>query len=503
MMKKLFIISSIVALFATSLVSCDDYLDINTDPNAPSEEELNTSLLLPAMEMNLASSYGNYLRTVGGYFSEQYAQNFGTSNYVSYSQFEMSATRSSSITYTQLYLRVVSAGQTVKNIAEKNNEWGTYLAASVLRAYAFAAMVDCYDSIPYTESVAGITQPKYDDGRTVYDGVIAEIDDALAKVSPTDDVATNFLFPYQKADKWIRFANALKLKLYSRISNVDNSVSSKIAELINADMPTADVAIKDCWTSSVGSENPYFAEEFATNFGSTQVNVVANVAIIGTMQQSDYTDPRLAAFFDVNDEGIYRGAVSGTNFTTFTGVFGGNSFNRPIMNYDSPLSLISLAEIEFFKAEYYARSGNHAEAKAHYASAIEESFKSAGVSGAEANIAKFPYDENNWKKSIGISKWLALSGVDNFEAWCEVRRLRYPAFNKQVSGVDICQEATKTYSPEKYVPGTLYTPIMYFAQVGENALLERFPHAEASATRNQNCPKGSKAIYTMPVFWAK
>ena len=492
-----------VAAFALSLASCDDYLDINNDPNAPSEDGLNTSLLLPAMEMNLAASYGNFLRIIGGYYSEQYAQSFGTSNYLSYSQFEMSATRSSALGYTQLYQRVVSSSVTVKNLAEKNNEWGTYLAATVLKAYACAAMVDCYDSIPYTESIAGVTQPKYDDGLTVYNGVIAEIDAALAKVSPNDDVATNFLFPHQKADKWIRFANALKLKLYSRISNVDNSVSSKIAELINSDLPTADVAIKDCWTSSSGSENPYFAEEFATNFGATQVNVVANITVIGTMQQSDYTDPRLAAFFLPNDEGIYRGAVSGSNFSGFTGVFGGSSFNRPNVNYDTPLSLISLSEIEFFKAEYYARSGNHAEAKTSYENAIKESFKSAGVSGAEANIAKFPYDQSNWQKSIGVAKWLALSGVDNFEAWCEVRRLRYPAFNPQVSGNDLCQDATKTYAPEKYVPGTLYTPIMVYSQVGANSLLERLPHAEASSTRNQNCPKGSKAIYTMPVFWAK
>ncbi|MBO7567707.1 MAG: SusD/RagB family nutrient-binding outer membrane lipoprotein [Bacteroidales bacterium] len=502
-MKKIFMIWSVAVVFALNLVSCDDYLDINTDPNAPSEDGLNTSLILPSMEMNLASSYGNFLRTIGGYYSEQYSQCFGTSNYLSYAQFEMSATRSSSLGYTQMYQRVVSSGETVKSIAEKNNEWGTFLAATVLKAYACAAMVDCYDSIPYTESIAGVTQPKYDDGRTVYDGVIAEIDAALAKVTPNDDVATNFLFPYQKADKWIRFANALKLKLYSRISNVDNSVAPKIAELINSDLPTADVAIKDCWTPSSGSENPYYAEEFATNFGSTQTNVVANIAIVGTMQQSDYTDPRLKVFFNPNDEGKYIGAVSGTNFASFTNIFGGGSFNRPNVNYDTPLSLISLSEIEFFKAEYYARSGNHAEAKTYYENAIKESFKSAGVSGAEANIAKFPYDQNNWQKSIGISKWLALSGVDNFEAWCEVRRLRYPTFNTKVSGTDICVEATKTYSPEKYVPGTLYTPIMVFAQVGSNSLLERLPHAEASSTRNQNCPKGSKAIYTMPVFWAK
>ena len=69
-MKKIFILS-IVALLTLSINSCDKYLDINVDPTAPSESDLNTSLLLPALEMNLASSYGNYLRIVGGYFSEE------------------------------------------------------------------------------------------------------------------------------------------------------------------------------------------------------------------------------------------------------------------------------------------------------------------------------------------------------------------------------------------------------------------------------------------------
>ena len=503
-MKKIFILS-IVALLTLSITSCDKYLDINVDPTAPSESDLNTNLLLPALEMNLASSYGNYLRLVGGYFSEHYAQTFGTSNYLGYSQFEMTATRSSYVGYTQLYLRVVSGAQNVKKLAEQDEEWGTYLAATVLRAYALAALVDCYDSIPYTEAgVREITLPKCDDGRTVYNGIIDEIDFALSKAAPANSVATNFLYPKQNAENWIRFANALKLKLYTRISNVDNSVADKIAQLINSELPTADVAIKGCWTPNVGSENPFYAEEFASNFGNTQENVIANIALVGSMLQSDYEDPRLKAFFNVNDEDGFRGGVSGTNLTTFASVFNGaSSFNRPNVTYDSPLSLISLAEIEFFKAEYYARAGNHADAQAHYEAAIKESFKSAGAEGADANIARYPYDKDNWKKSIGLAKWIALSGVDNFEAWCELRRLRYPEFNTSVSGTDICVEDTKTYTPEKYVPFTLYTPIKVSSSVGANKLAERFPHPEASSTRNQNCPVGSNEIYTMPVFWAK
>lgn len=499
-MKKIFIL--LMASFVAFFSSCDDYLDINYDPNNPSEEDLTVGLILPAVEMNLAAAYGNYLRTVGGYFAQHYAQCFGTSNYMGYSKFEMKASFSDEVLYKQLYLRVISTGQSILEKAEKNEDWGSYLAATVLRSYAFAAMVDCYDSIPYSECLVGITQPKYDGGRDIYDGIIAEIDNALSKVSENSSVETNFLFPNQKAIMWIRFANALKLKLYTRLSNIDNSVQDKIAALLDSELPIEDIAFKNCWTTSSGSESPFFAEEFATNFGSNSINIIANIAIVGTMVQPSYTDPRIEKFFNKNDQGSYMGGVSGSNFNTFQGIYGSASFCRPNVKYDEPVSLISLAEIEFFKAEYYARKNDAGNAKIHYENAITESFKSAGVDGAEENIAFFPYDQSNWRKSIGVSKWIALAGVDNYEAWCELRRLRYPNMSEVVGDV-ICQEGAQMYNPEKYVPGTLYTPINVFVNVGKGKILERFPASEASVLVNANAPKQTDRIYTTPVFWAK
>ena len=497
-MKKYLILASMA--FALSLSSCKDYLDINYDPTLPTDEALTPGQILPAVEMNLASSYGDYLRIVGGYLSEQYAQRFGTGNYLDYSKFEVKPSSTGTLAYQQIYQRVISTGNTALKKAEETNDHGTFLAVTVLRAYAFAAMVDCYDSIPYKEAAADIKQPKYDDGRTVYDGIIAEIDNALAKVSSSDVVATNFLFPGQKADNWIRFANALKLKLYTRLSNIDESVLPKIAELIESPLPTSDVAFKGCWASSAGAENPFYAGEFGSNF-SIQFNVVANATVIETMKNSG--DKRIGAFFTQNDKGDYLGGVSGTQFSTFAGIYGSASFSRPVMTYDAPLSLLTLMEIEFYKAEYYARKGDAANAKSHYESAIRQSFKSAGVDGADDNIAYYPYDQTNWKKSIGTAKYLALSGIDNFEAWCELRRLRYPAFNVQVAGTDICNEATKTYSPDKYVPGTLYTPIGVSSYIGANALAERFPHPTESSNANNNCPVNFDGVYKLPVFWAK
>lgn len=497
-MKK-YILIPVVAL-GLVVASCDDYLDINYAPDAPSEMNLTTDLIFPAVEMNLASSYGNYLRTVGGYYSQHFAHAFGTSNYLDYSQFSMSATRSSSLAYEQTNLLVLNNLKTVLSKAEANEEWGTYLAATVIRAFTYQAMVDCYGELPYTEALDEKNPtPKYDDGKTIYEGVLAEIDNALSKVSDVDLVCANFLFPDERASVWIQFANALKLKMLMRMSGVADVQSQLDALVSEGNFPTEDVAFVNCWTDESGKMSPFYAEEFSSKWGSTQINVIANLALVGTMQTDSYNDPRLAAFYEPNESGNYTGGVSGTNFST-TANYKSSYWCRPVASYDMPVYLITIPEIEFFLAEYYAKKGDHTAAAEHYAAAITASFDEFGVAGADENIKKNPYDKDNYKKSIGIAKWIALAGTNDYEAWCELRRLDYPAFGT-VQGSDIYNEINDTYKPELYVPGTLYTPIKYFGQVGANKLLERFPYAESSSSRNSNTPEFPG--YTEPVFWGK
>lgn len=494
-MKKILLICT--AVLGLGLSSCDSYLDINQDPNSPTEENITSDMLMPAVEMNIAASYGNFLRIVGGYYTQHYAQMFGTSNYLDYSQFTMSATRSSS-TYTQFTARVLKNAEAIRKMSVESEDWGTYLAATVLRAYTYQILVDCYGEVPYTEALdVSNTSPKYDEGKAIYEGVLAELDDALAKVGETDPVCTNFLFPEGNAGEWIKFANALKLKMLMRMSNTVN-VEDKIASLIAEDnFPTEDVAWENCWSNEAGKANPFYQEEFATYFGSTQTNVVLNIALQATM--AEYNDARLATFFSPNSSNNYTGAVSGTNFST-TESYKSDYWCRPVVAYDAPVALISVSEIEFFLAEYEARYGTSANAEAHYKAAVEASFAAAGVEGVDAALAAYPWDNANYQQVIGIQKWIALSGSNNFEAWCEARRLKSPAFGT-ATGDDIYNETNDSYDASAYVAGTFYTPIHYDTKVGAGKLIQRFPYAESSANRNNNTPvnKGNST----PVFWAE
>lgn len=505
-MKKLAIISAII--LGLGATSCDSYLDINQDPNSPTEGNMTSSIMLPAAEMGVAATYGNLLRIPAGYFAQHYSHMFGTSNYVDYSQFEMSPVRSGSA-YAQLNRVGLKNLQTICSLAEKNEDWGTYLAATTLRCFALQALVDCYGSIPYSEALdISNPSPKYDDGATVYAGLLTELDNALSKANATDPVATNFLYQGKSAAAWIQFANALKLKIMSREVGAVADVESKIGALIaENNFPAADVAYTDCWSNETGQMNPYYSEEFSTAFGSTQINVTANMAIVSTMLQRNgegdvvYQDPRLAAFFDVNSSGEYVGGVSGTNFSTSNN-YKAAYWCRPAMKYNSPVYLIQVAEIEFFIAEYYARQNNAAQAQAHYNAAIEASCASAGVSGADQVIAKFPYNQANYKQCIGISKWIALSGTNNFESWCELRRLKYPAFGS-ATGTTLYNASEDHLATENYVPGTLYTPISVFEKVGANQVIQRWPYPSESTSSNSNAPKFDDSEYKVPPFWGK
>ena len=497
-MKKILSIILFSAL-VLGMNSCKDYLDINYDPNSPAQENMTSDMMLPAVEMNLATAYGCRLHILGAYNAQYYAQQFGTPNYISYSQFEVSSGNGSDV-YTQLFRNVLGNLNTVKELANKDNQNGVVLQATVLRAFAYQLLVDAFGELPYSEAFDVTNMaPKYDNGKDIYEGLIKELDEALDKVEAGDRIATSFIFPSKSLNEWISFAHAVKLKLLSRMSGVADK-SAAIQAIIDADkLPTSDIVIADCWSNASGQANPFYSEERAT-WGRVTHNIIANIALVGTLQTDAYTDPRLAQWILPNGDGKFQGSISGTNLSTVEDKYKTtNAWCELNMSYDMPVILISRAEIDFFLAEFYARKGDGAAAAAAYADAIDASFATAGATGAAAHIAQFPYNQAKWKECIGLEKWKALAGINGFEGYTEARRLDFPQFGT-VKASDM-YSGSGALDLTLYQPGTLYTPFQVFNQVGDNHLLERFPYPEASTARNSNAP--SFPGYLEPIFWGK
>ncbi|MCH5240616.1 MAG: SusD/RagB family nutrient-binding outer membrane lipoprotein [Muribaculaceae bacterium] len=504
-MKKFIIPSMILAI--AGFTSCNDYLDINSNPNSPDEASLTNDLIYPGVEMAYVAITGNYLRSCAGYLSEFYAQQFGTSNYVPFSQFEASQERTSYF-YQYLYLRVLSNANIVKGKAEAEGDWATYLAATVMSAATFQDLVDMYGETPYTEALdAENPMPNYDKGDVVYAGILNDLDEAIqkAKADPKQLTATSFLIPNGAAEDWIQVANALKLRILMREHNVVN-VSSQLASLIQENnFPASDIEWAGCWSNASEKANPFYSEEFA-DWGA-QKNAILNCALQITM--SAYNDGRLPVYFTRSQyDGQFHGSVSGDNMSSAVAPYSSTTYwSRPNMAYNTPVSFISRAEIEFWLAEYYADNGDMTNGANHYQAAIEASFASAGVDGAADAIAAWPFTANTWKESLGVQKWVLFGCINTFQGWCELRRLKYPAFDTAITGTDMysgksnCNVDTSLLSP-----GHIYTPYKVYAEVGDNHVVQRFPYSSASENRNEHVGEGTENEFPgflAPIFWAE
>ena len=504
-MKKIFTI--IAAVAALSLTSCKDYLDINHSPNSPEEEQATVDMALPAAEMALCARYGDVYRIIGGYLAEHYAQYFGTSNYLGYSQFNVDP-GSTTNSYTDITRAAIGNAVFVQNKAREQELWGTYLAATCIKVFAYQALVDAYGETPYSEANNGkeILSPKYDEGKDVYKGIIEELKDALDKVNGaiavlgSVPVATNLLYNGEDATNWVKFANALLLKLYMReraVENVDAELDALVAE---DNFPDKSVAWTCLNVDEKGKANPFYQEEFATYFGSTQTNCGLNVALYAALDASG--DARLEKFFNKNKSNAYWGSISGYNMSLSKN-FQSDAFCRPNVKYDDPVYLIARSEIDFFLAEYYQKvKRDSLKAVMYYRAAVIASFEQAGLTASEAEAAfeAYPYSEAGADKCIGIQKWIALSGYNSFEAWCEMRRLGYPAFGGK-KAEDIYSFSSDAISTIALTPGELYTPYQVEAKIGANSVVQRWPYPQASVDYNTNCPKQKET--NEKVFWAK
>lgn len=528
-MKK--IISLVVTLSVLSLTSCQKWLDINVNPNSVSTVE--NGLIFPAIELNLLTNYGLYGHLVGSYLSEQYAVKPEGPNSLAMAQWLTEeggaiATNANRI-YQQTYIRVINNVKAVREAASENEAWGDYLAATVYRAIAYQMLVDAFGETPYSEAEnTAITAPVYDEGKDVYAGIIADLDEALDKLTGGEQVSDNMLFGSSSdINNYIRLANSIKLRLLMRESRKVDVKSALSALVAKNNFITSDIKFaSSLFTNEAGHDNPLF-EQFVRGAGDIvtgrTMDLAGHMAVISAM--TEVNDARVKAkFTPAVTSGLYEGGFIDTQYSQekTAGYADKNSYAEPVLKYNTPVYLMTVAEVDFFLAEYYASiSPDAAKAKAYYEAAIDASFATDGATGAAdiyASGAKYAWDASKADELIGIQKWIALTNINGFESWCELRRLGYPEFNaangkavynEWLSEAKANKEASKTVvtptaedlvNAGVYEFGKLVTPAS-LVEMADNTLLGRLPYANSSKTRNANAPaqkeKGAK------VFWAK
>ncbi len=99
-----------------------------------------------------------------------------------------------------------------------------YAIGQIMKGLYFQMFTDVFGMIPYTEATnPDITLPKFDEQSVIYQGIIAELDEAMATIGDAertgvsvDDVGSNDIYCGGDLQQWKRMANTLKLRIAMR-----------------------------------------------------------------------------------------------------------------------------------------------------------------------------------------------------------------------------------------------------------------------------------------------
>lgn len=196
--------------------SCDDYLDVNDDPNNAGSQDAQYFNRLVWIE-----HYTNYAYNIAGHASNMicgdWVNNLRTNNQGKYAQWHIVDWRS-----TQVYqFWFVGAAKNVEDMIERateNRAWHYVGAGHLIRAYGYMLMTDIYGEMPYKEATTpGIISPKYDTGRTIFTGCLEDIDKAIEYLSIDQDpkampLSMNDAWGNGNPQTWIKAAYLLKAR---------------------------------------------------------------------------------------------------------------------------------------------------------------------------------------------------------------------------------------------------------------------------------------------------
>lgn len=209
------------AALALSATSCNDWLDINTNPTSLSVETVSYQNLLPWCQFYMSHDYMNTGCNVsyyaGNIVSGSNARDQGAALW------NLGANTRSANTYQWFF---VGVGPNLKTMYEKAMADGAYHyagASRLIKAYGFMLMTDIYGEMPYTETFSNIDSPKFDTGRTIFMGCLADIDEAIElfqKDQPdsAQPLAAGDSWNNGDAQKWLKFAYLLKARWLNHLS---------------------------------------------------------------------------------------------------------------------------------------------------------------------------------------------------------------------------------------------------------------------------------------------
>lgn len=452
----------IASLFATAFFTSGcEFGDTNQDPSSVISAPINQQLT--SLTVNVGFLAGSDLNRFSSLIMQQYSgQTVGATTQTQfYEQFQIVGSDLNNV-WSTIYATILNDAENIITDATASNSPHYSGVAKILKAYTYQLAVDTWGKIPYsdTQKLAANVKPKYDSDEAIYTNLISLLDQGIAEVSATTSTISpgtnSTIFPgtfTTTRTNWIKFANALKLRIFLHYSEKDPAFAkSKIDALVNSGatmMSSNSDSFQMNFVDAANARNPI--DQFETNRAG---NLVVNAKLI-TMMNSK-SDPRRQFYFTQfpAGSGLYVGAVSGApaapaNYSKFhtylRGTLTGTTYSG-----SAPIRMLTFAEYNFIRAEAALRFSSPGNADTFFQAGIRASMESAGVATADINAyitanGTLTGTDAQKLEQIISEKYIANYGVV-LEPWTDWRRTGYPSLTLPSNAITT------------YIPRSLFYP---------------------------------------------
>lgn len=438
-------------------VGCTDkFEDFNTNPKAPTEEQMkgdfaSTAALIATMIPTVAQGQENNYQMIDQMIGCEYGRMTSAKNqWGTDGMFACYNPRVGwqGVPFTTTMPQVYTPFFQIRDIS--GGEGLTYHWANLLRIFATIRISDCYGPTPFSMIGKGNSyQVAYDDMPDLYNAMFDEIDQAInglkeAASGTGGSIFADIDYIYQgDIAKWAKFANTVKLRMALRIVNANPTLAqTKAEECINDPAGLISEASDAAWSNFIPGGNALHKV--------SELWVEGRVSADLTSYMNGYNDPRLEKYAKPASDGSFTGARNGVYLYPLA-----NFPNYSTPNYGSSDKLLSISASEswFLRAEGALRGWNMGgTAKELYEQGITVSMKERGaeigdyltstakpadyvainepaynvaaqstISPAFEESASF---ETNLERII-VQKWIG-NYPNGWETWADKRRTGYP-----------------------------------------------------------------------------
>ncbi|MCO6146956.1 SusD/RagB family nutrient-binding outer membrane lipoprotein [Flavobacterium sp. NRK1] len=294
----------IAVLFTAMLFTgCDDYLDVNQDKDAPTVAPLNALLTNTQVAVGATGDFQFYTGEILQVYTHQM---------VVREEMDQYGTKVDNINLNNEWDNTYLTLTDIETLIAQGTDEGSmaYVGiAQMEKAFLMACAVDIWGDVPYTEATSlidNIISPKFDDQVEIYASVLELIETAKTNMASTGGLmpGSDDLFYGGDMDKWIRFANTFKLKLYNQIRSTSLFNAADFAALVAEDnffqSSDDDFEFKHTTNTSPSDERNRF---YVESYGSTQFSTYMSpwfYEILKGMNPDIHTgnaDPRIPYYF--------------------------------------------------------------------------------------------------------------------------------------------------------------------------------------------------------------